>query len=121
MRNSNTIRLLINTVLIFVPLIMIPYSADYFYFPKIFFLYFLVLMIIGVQILSPNRKELRVDKINKVLLVLIALVVFSLFFSANPATAIWGKFRRMEGLYTIVTYALLFVFSREYFKENNKL
>ena len=35
--------------------------------------------------------------------------------------AIWGKFRRQEGLYTVVTYALLFLFSRAYFRENNEL
>ena len=121
MRNSNTIRLLLHSVLVIVPLILLPYSADYFYYPKILVVYVLVLLMIGVQLLSSNRRSLRLDQFSYLLLLLLVLSIVSIVFSDNPVMAIWGKFRRQEGLYTVVTYALLFLFSRAYFRENNEI
>lgn len=117
MRNSNTIRLLLHSVLVIVPLILLPYSADYFYYPKILVVYVLVLLMIGVQLLSSNRRSLRLDQFSYLLLLLLVLSVVSTLFSENPIMAIWGKFRRQEGLYTIVTYALLFLFTRAYLEK----
>ena len=120
MRSSNYIRLLLNMALFLTPLIISPRSYDYFYYPKISFVYSIILLMIAIQIVSANRKQLKNDFMDMALLLFAALTALAIVFSEYPLMAVIGKPQRIEGLLTIVAYILLFKFSKAYYKESDK-
>ncbi len=120
MRNSNTIKFILAITLVLVPIIIIPGSNDFFYYPKILMVYVLILFMLGTHIIAKNRNEFRFDRLVLVLLIFISLVVVSTIFSNNLINAIWGKFRREEGLFAIISYVFLFLFAKIYYKENKR-
>lgn len=120
MRNSNTIKFILAITLVLVPIIIIPGSNDFFYYPKILMVYVLILFMLGTHIIAKNRNEFRLDKSVLVLIIFISLVMISTIFSNNHIAAIWGKYRRDEGLFAIIAYILLFILARIYYKDNKK-
>lgn len=120
MRNSKTIKFILAITLVLVPLILIPGSDDFFYYPKILMVYFLTLFMVGTHVIAHNRKEFKFDKIVLAFLIFVSLIGISIFFSNNLIAAIWGKYRREEGLFAIISYMLLYIFAKTYYKENKK-
>lgn len=120
MRNSKTIKFILVITLVLVPLIIIPGSDDFFYYPKILMVYFLALFMLGTHVIAHNRKEFRIDRIDLVLLTFLFSVGVAILFSDNLIAAIWGKYRREEGLFAIISYMLLYIFAKRYYKENKK-
>lgn len=108
-------------ILIAIPLIIVPFTKDYFYLPKLLILYVAVTMMIINQYLSSNRKKISVDLITKILFVYLIIVLISTLFSTDPFISFYGKFRRHEGLFALTAYALIFLFTKTYFKENGQL
>lgn len=120
MRNSKTIKFILAIILVLVPIMIIPGSDDFFYYPKILMVYVLILFMLGIHTIAQNRNEFRLDKSVLVLIIFISLVMISTIFSNNHIAAIWGKFRREEGLFAIIAYILLFILARIYYKDNKK-
>lgn len=120
MRNSKTIKFILAIILVLVPIMIIPGSDDFFYYPKILMVYVLILFMLGIHTIAQNRNEFRLDKSVLVLIIFISLVMISTIFSNNHIAAIWGKYRREEGLFAIIAYILLFILARIYYKDNKK-
>ena len=106
--------------LFLIPLIISPGSNDYFYYPKISFAYSIVMLMLAIQVISSNRKQLKDDLMDMFLLIFIALISVAIAFSEYPLMAVIGKPGRVEGLLTIFAYILLFKFSKRYYKESDK-
>lgn len=120
MRNSCNIRTLLTIIICFVPLIIAPWTYDYFYYPKIFSVYFISLIMIGIHINAENRLKIEIDNPTKMLIIYCFLLIVSTYFSINYINSVWGSFRREEGLIAILLYGILFILSKNYFRWNNK-
>ncbi len=118
MTNIKNISNIIAIILIVTPLIIFPTSefADYFYHPKISFVYMMITIMSAVHFMSPERKKIKLDLATKLLLGYLGLVILATIFSIDPLKSIVGASRREEGLITIVSYCLLFVFAKTYYQ-----
>lgn len=121
MRNAKLIQNLLYLTIIIIPMIILPGTTDYFYYPKVIIVYINVLLILGTQIVSYNKNKIIFDKIDAPMFFYVSMVIIAMFFSDNLIDSIWGKFRREEGLLAILSYVLLFKFSRTYFVDIKKL
>lgn len=115
MRNISTIKNGIYIILIVVPLIITPFMLDYFYYPKLMVLHAIIFVLLGTHIISKQKKSLKFDVIFLILVTYFFFVLISTFFSINPIVSIWGKMGRYEGLFTLLTFGILFLLSRDYF------
>jgi len=79
-RNSKTINVLLLTILTIIPLILAPWTDDYFYFPKILTVYIFILIITGIHIVSSNREIIDIYDTSKILSIYLFLVTISTFF-----------------------------------------
>ncbi len=120
MRNSGNIKTLLIIILSFVPLIIAPWTNDYFYYPKIFSVYFIGLVMIGIHINAKNSMKIKIDNPTKMLMIYWLLLIVTTYFSVNHYNSIWGSFRREEGIISILSYSVLFIFSKNYFRWNKK-
>jgi len=108
-------------ILIGIPLVIAPFTSDYFYLPKLLVLYFIVTLLIVIHFFSLKKKKFDNDLITKVLIIYLGILVVSTLFSTDPFTSLYGKFRRQEGLFALISYALVFLFSKTYFIEDKQL
>ncbi len=120
MRKIQNINMLLITMLSITPLIIIPSTLDYFYFPKLFVTQVIVLFMIGIHLVSEDRVLVKNDLIIKMLFCYGLLVFISTCLSLDQSVSIWGKFGREEGFLTLVTYFLIFILSRNYIRWNEK-
>ncbi len=118
MKDIKNINTLLAIALIITPLIIIPVPPymDYFYLPKITFLYIILILIIGIHILAPNRQPIKLDGITIALLGYLFLASLSTIFAIDSMKALLGAGYREEGLLAVFTYAGLFLFAKTYYK-----
>lgn len=102
-------------ILCIMPLIINPFFLDYFYYPKIIFVY-IVLLIMSIQWSSSSKPKQRVDYIEKIIALYLTLLVISTLFSINVKTSLVGLKTREEGLFAIFAYIMLFYFSKRYYQ-----
>lgn len=108
-----TLKYIIIAIDAVVPLIVIPYGTDYFYYPKILVIYILLglaLLITGTSIIS-GTIGLKISKKMLPLIFFILLVMLSAAFSQYKYQAFWGRPARNEGMLTYVSYFLIFYIS----------
>ncbi|MCE5195999.1 MAG: O-antigen ligase family protein [Negativicutes bacterium] len=117
---SELITLLLLAAAILTPLIIVPYGADYFYQPKAIFLYLLSLIMLTVDLYCQRKISLPKDAINILLLVYLALVFLATCFSTDLRISILGRVRRCDGIFTIYTYAVFFLFARHHYRYQPK-
>ena len=110
------INFLIVITLSLTPVIIVPAFIDYYYFPKIFLIYFFVLCISGLCIINKNNPFSIYDTADKLLYAYYALIVVSTIFSSNLNQSIWGRPLREEGLFALLAYGFLFVITRKYYE-----
>ncbi len=120
MRKSSNIRTLLMIMICLVPLIIAPWTYDYFYYPKILSVYIITLVMIGIHINAKDRLKLHIHNSTKVLMGYWLLLIVSTFFSIDPINSIWGGLGREEGLITIFAYGLLFMIAKNYFTWDKK-
>ncbi len=101
----NNLLLVIYTV---TPLIIIPYSSDYFYFPKICFVYMVSTIMIISWFLNRENNRLEFDITEKIIVLYLIAVVISTIFSIDRIVSMYGNFGREEGLFAIIIYIFLF-------------
>jgi hypothetical protein len=100
------------TILCITPLIIIPFNQDYFYYPKIAFIY-IIASILGIIWFS-NRENAKVKICctEKTILAYTILVILSTIFSINIERSIWGRINREEGLFAIIVYIFLLIVAK---------
>ena len=107
--------LLISLIIIdcIIPLIIWPYSTDYFYYPKIISIYLLLILIILVLFINykENVKKIMYSKHLIPITIFIILVFLSAAFSQYKNQAFWGSNLRYEGAITYFAYFLILYFS----------
>ena len=109
MDKKGTLNNLLFAVLTVTPLIMIPYSPDYFYFPKIYFVYIISSIMFISWFFNLRDYRLNFDSVEKIIIVYLVIVIVSTVFSVDYMTSIYGNFGREEGLFAIITYIYLFI------------
>ena len=117
---SQLITLLLLAAAIITPLIIVPYGADYFYQPKAIFLYFLAVIMLSVDLYCQRKLSVPKDAINILLFVYLALVLLATCFSTDLRISILGRVRRCDGIFTIYTYAVFFLFARHHYRYQPK-
>ena len=107
---------IINNLLVIVltvtPLIIVPYSSDYFYFPKIYFVYIISAIMLALWFLNRKGNRLNFDQVEKTIITYLFFVIISTIFSVNRMISVYGNFRREEGLFAILVYIYLFFVSK---------
>jgi O-antigen ligase len=102
------------------PLIITPWSDDYYYYPKIYFVYIVTLTIWGLYCLDEKGEKIKKDFLELTLIGYIIICVLSTIFSIDRVRSIWGNFGREEGLFAIIAYCLLFIAAKRYYIFNQK-
>lgn len=110
----NTIVIILITSL--VPLFVLPDSADYFYYPKICVIYFLIAaaLIVNLILYFKGLISIRLSREFIPLAVFALFVVVSTIFSPYIVQAILGREFRKEGLLTYISYFLILFFCYNY-------
>ena len=90
-----------------------PFSYDQFDIVKVFFERGIMLVAVGAWLLGLLLRggKVRWTKVEWVILAFLAWVVLTSALSIHPPTAIFGKYRRFEGLLSFVMYASVFFVS----------
>lgn len=112
----------IQIVLCFMPLFIIPYTIDYFYLPKVALVLMAVLAVMVIQLV--NRKKLprsRMDRTELWAGIYCLLVSVSVIFTQELWLSIIGSPLRWEGLMVIYAYILLFIFAKRYFMLSERI
>jgi len=94
----------------------VPFTFDQFDIMKVFVQRGLVLVALGawgIGLLLRGGK-VRFTRVEWAVLAFIAWVVLTSVLSVHPPTAIFGKYRRFEGLVSFVTYAAAFFVALQY-------
>lgn len=101
------------------PLIMHPFTDDSYYLPKTVFLY--VMYILLIFILLKDRKNVKLDKNDKVLGVYLLIALLSTFLSIKPMISIFGTSIRYEGIIMLLFYGLSYYCGKNYLEINKKV
>lgn len=116
MKKTNLISTYIFIILSFTPLVLLPIHNDYYYMPKLMFVYGIFAFILSRWLIYEKNKHFLIEsQAVKFLLIYLVLVLFSTIFSDYFYLALWGNVGREEGLLTLILYGFLFLFSRRYF------
>ncbi len=88
----------------------LPFTYDQFDIAKVFVMRALVLIGLGVWLVGLAREggRIRTSKVAWIVLAFLGWVTIATLLSVHPATAIFGKYRRYEGLLSFFTYASVF-------------
>ncbi|HEY3375262.1 MAG TPA: O-antigen ligase family protein [Candidatus Aquicultor sp.] len=111
---SNPLLLPLAITLALLPVIMFPYMADTYALPKATFLYVATLTLFSLYVIQAFRAGEFVIYRSPLDLpvVLFLLVTFlAVLFSGAPVLSILGKYRRYEGLLSLLCYGALYFFA----------
>lgn len=114
-REKIIIEKLIFVILAILPIVFVPVGdMDYFYSPKVNVMRIiaLVFMILVFQHRYSLNKIISWDRINQLLLAYFAWLAISTVFSVNILNSLFGIPFRVEGLFTIMLYMILFLIAR---------
>ena len=116
---------LILLILSITPFILTPFSfaLDFFFLPKIIFVYLLLTFMMIIWILNENKKFINLnewDSTTKIICLYFIILSFSTIFSLNLHLALWGNTLREEGFFALTAYILLFLFAKRYFYLSDK-
>lgn len=111
-------------LIFFLPLLISRITFEQFDLPKVVALNIvtqLMLFIWLMKILLISKTELHRTKIDYLALILLVLMVIATIFSWDKPTAIFGKYRRYEGLITFIDYLLLLFLAAQTFRGFEKM
>lgn len=104
------------TITSIVPLIITPWSLDYYYHPKITVIYILSLFIALLYLFKLKRIEVEKQLEDYLLAGYILMIVLSTFFAVDMLQALKGRQFREEGLAAMFCYALIYFVASKYYK-----
>lgn len=105
----------LNIIIFVIPILIIPKDLNV---APYNLLKILALIICGIilLVLLFLKKEIKLDKIDKVLLIFYILIVLSTIFSIDVMKSIIGRENRYEGLLTFTVYFLTYYCAKYYFE-----
>lgn len=117
---KNSISILLLVIISITPLIITPFTfaLDFFYLPKIIFIYFLISIIFYLWFFYERDKFPKLSKVNlsyKIIFFYFIFLLLSTIFSPYIHQALWGNVLREEGFFALSAYLLLFLFAKRYF------
>ncbi len=116
--------LILSLVLTLLPIIMFPYSDDMYALPKVTFLYaatILLVIVFVVRSVKDGEFVLRRTVLDIPVLLIIVYATISLIFSDGPLLGLVGKYKRYEGLPSLICYALIYFFTVQSIKGEKDL
>lgn len=107
-------------LVIIIPLI-ISYEITYdqFDLAKLTFLRIItvfLLLCFATKMIVENKVKIKRTSLDIPIILFLALITLSTIFSIHPATSVFGKYKRYEGLLTYVNYVILFFLASQFFK-----
>ena len=114
---NKVVTIVLSIILFVVPLVIIPRIWGDSYTPKI-----IVLLIGGFILLVTTLiriDKLKIDKTDALVLIFGLLAIISTIFSKNVNKSLIGEDNRYEGLFSILTYILIY-YNAKYYFENYK-
>lgn len=118
---NKLINKIINVIIFIIPILIIPDGITNLGYN---FLKIVVLLFSGIilsVLLFLKRKEIKLDLIDKTLLIFYLLIVITTILSVNLPKAIIGEWNRYEGLLTFTIYFLVYYFAKYYYSYNKNI
>ncbi|HDP69632.1 MAG TPA: tetratricopeptide repeat protein [Actinobacteria bacterium] len=115
--------ILVATVFI-VPVLVCPWTFDFYNLPKIIFLHtatLIMLLIWFYKIIQDNGFVYHHTLMDLPLLFFALAIIFSTIFSINPLISIFGQYRRFEGLPALLNYIIIFYLVFYFIKEERQV
>ncbi|MDF2546496.1 MAG: hypothetical protein K0R93_1394 [Anaerosolibacter sp.] len=103
---------LLTMIISITPLIIAPFYMDYFYYPKMLFVYVTASALSIIWFLNRKSNNIKIDLIEKMIVIYLILIVTSTFFSVNIGRSTWGNSYREEGIFAIIVYVFMFILVR---------
>ncbi len=125
MRKSNSIiNFLIIGLFFFTPLLFSFKNSELFEIPKMFFTYFIACITLILHLINVSQHQkpiLAKHPLNPFLLIFIISQIIATFNSVDPHTSLFGYYSRLNGgLFSLVTYFVIFQLILIYFDEKHK-
>jgi O-antigen ligase len=95
------------------PLVTLKQSYDAFEYPKVMVFIVLMNLILAVKfwgLIGKFKKNFRLNKIDKLLIILFLLLVISWAINGFSTVGFWGQYYRYEGLITMMAYLTFYFF-----------
>ncbi len=117
-KKDKFVTILLSIILFIVPVSIIPNAWGQYNIIKIIVLLFCGLFLLINTLLKIDK--LKVDKLDILIFIFGALTILSFINSKNICKSLIGENNRYEGLFTIITYILIYYNSKYYFKNYKK-
>ncbi|MFA4826751.1 MAG: O-antigen ligase family protein [Candidatus Shapirobacteria bacterium] len=122
---TKLIRFLYGLLFLLIPLIFTSFNSELFELPKMFFVYFLTILIVFFHLLNVLRGQsvlFRRSLLDLPFILFLISQIISTLISIDPHTSVFGYYSRQNGgLLSIICYLLLYwtliVYLDDYFKE----
>lgn len=115
---NKIITIVLCIVMFAVPVLIIPNNETYYNLAR-----YILLLICGAILFCAfikNSKKLEFDKTDICIMIFIILALISAICSINIKKSILGERNRFEGVFTLITYSMLYYHAKYYLKPNNK-
>lgn len=103
-----------------VPLIISPWSEDYYYHPKITIIYILCLSMAILYLFKLKKIKVKKQIEDYLLTAYLVLLVLSTLFAVNKLQALKGRELREEGLAALLCYAVIYYITSKYYSFKKK-
>lgn len=107
-------------IICIVPLIITPWSIDYYYHPKIMSIYFLCLLMMIFYMVKIRTIIVEKENSDYFLLSYIFIILISTLFSVDLILSIQGNSLREEGFAALSCYAFIYIIAAKYYKFSRK-
>ena len=106
------------------PVLVCPWTYDFYNLPKIIFLHTATLIMLSIwfyEIARDGYFVYRRTSMDLPLFLFALAIIFSTIFSVNPLISIFGQYRRFEGLPTLLNYIILFYLAFYFIKKEKQI
>lgn len=103
-----------------VPLIITPWSKDYYYHPKITLIYILCLIMAVLYLTVLKRYKIKKETEDYLLGIYIVIILISTIFAVNRLQALLGRPLREEGFAALLCYGVIYFIVSKYYTFNKK-
>lgn len=115
---NKIINIALNVIIFIIPLLIIPIGIEALPYNLLKISALISCGIILLIALIFKRKELKFDKVDKILIVFYVLIILSTIFSIRIKNSIIGRPNRYEGLLAFTVYFLTYYCSKYYFEQH---
>ena len=124
MNSESLISYILIAIAFIVPVLVCPWTFDFYNLPKIIFLHTATLIMLLIwfnRIIRDNGFIYHHTSMDLPLLFFALTIIFSTIFSINPLISIFGQYRRFEGLPALLNYIILFYLAFYFFNEEKQI